>query len=64
MRATALKVAIWESGKTQIEVSEEAKVSRGYLSLALHGRYRFSDEEKLRIAKVLSRQVAELFPEA
>lgn len=60
----ALKIAIIESDKTQIEVAELAKINNTRLSQIL--RYRVSppsESEKLRLSGVLKRTVEDLFPD-
>ena len=61
----ALKIAIVESEKTQLEIAALAKINNTRLSQIL--RYRVSppsESEKMRISGVLQKPIAELFPES
>ncbi len=62
-RNTVLKVACIESGKNQIEIAALARIDRTRLSQIIHNRVTPSESERLRIAGVLQRSAAELFPE-
>lgn len=62
-RNIKLKVAIWDSQKTQSQIAAEAGVNRTYLSLALNGKFILSDNQKIAIARVLGCEVEKLFQE-
>lgn len=55
-----LKFAIFQSGKTQVEIAREAKVSESRLSRIIH-HYEPTDEEKKRIAVALRIKVSDIF---
>ena len=60
-RNVALRMAIFETGKTITEVAKESKVHRSLLSMATTGRYILDDEQKERVAAALGKPVDELF---
>ena len=57
----ALKTAIFASGITLQQISDETGIPRMYLSQAQNGKYNLSDEQKLLVAKALKRNVKKLF---
>ena len=59
----ALKIAIVESGMSQFDVAEAAKLHDSYLSMLVNGRRQPSDAVRKAIARVLKRKVGELFPQ-
>lgn len=64
---TALKAAIFESGRTQQVVAREAEMHASKLSRVIRGHEEASQDEKVRLAAVLGRPVHDLFsrsPEA
>lgn len=66
---TALKLAILESGFTQMEVANEVskqpglKLHESQLSKITRGHMDPSDDIKKALAKVLRKRVAQIFPE-
>lgn len=60
-KLSTLQVAILEEGTTQTRVAEGSGVPRGYISLAIHGRYILDEVQKAKIAQVLNRKPEELF---
>ena len=56
-----LRTAIIDAGITQVELSKVTGISRGYISLALAGRYNMDRAEKQKVAEALGRQPDELF---
>jgi len=60
----ALKVAIVESGQTQVAVSEAVGMDNTRLSTIIHGRRAATEAEQKALAKVLKRKRADLFPTA
>jgi len=60
----ALKIAIVESGRTQIEVAKEGDIPESRLSRIINGHDEASDAERKAIARILKRKARELFPEA
>ena len=63
MRTTPLKKIIYKSGYRQGYVAEQAGIPENRLTQAVTGRYDLSAHEQKRLAKVLNKTVAELFPE-
>ena len=61
-RNVALKAAIFASGEPAYLIARKAKLSRTYLSSACTGRANLRPEEKERLARVLGKEVNELFP--
>jgi transcriptional regulator with XRE-family HTH domain len=57
----ALKIAIIESGLTQIEVAKAADMQESRLSHIINGHREASDVEQKALARVLKRKVAHLF---
>lgn len=57
-----LKIAIIDSGKPQTEIAELARINDSRLSKIVRGKENPSESEMLRLAGVLQRPVAELFP--
>lgn len=60
----ALKIAIVESGLSQVDVAEAVDLHESRLSQIINGRREPSDAERKAIARVLKRKPAQLFPEA
>jgi transcriptional regulator with XRE-family HTH domain len=58
----ALKVAILATGRTQQDVAREALIRPQALSHVIYGRRAAFADEQRRLAHVLRRTVAELFP--
>lgn len=58
----ALKIAIVESGLSQIDIAEAANLHQSKLSYFVNGRRRPSEAERKAIARVLKRKPADLFP--
>lgn len=58
-----LKLAILESGKTQMDIAAEVGVHFTKLSMIVRGHRQPSATEQRRIARVLRRPVHDLFPE-
>jgi DNA-binding XRE family transcriptional regulator len=61
MRRSKLKIAIWESGMTQREVSSQSGVSEWSISQSINGRVILTEEEKKALAQCLERDVSEIF---
>ena len=59
----ALKIAIIESGLSQVDVAEAIDVHDTHLSRIVNGRREASESERKALARVLKRKAAELFPE-
>lgn len=62
MKITVLKETIYDSGLRQGVVAEQAGIPENRLTQAVTGRCRLSDAEKKKLAKILKKTVAELFP--
>lgn len=60
----ALKIAILESGSSQIEVAKASGIHESRLSRFVNGHYEPNDAERKALARVLKRKAAQLFPEA
>jgi transcriptional regulator with XRE-family HTH domain len=60
----SLKIAIVESGLTQLEISKIADIHESRLSHIVNGHREPNDLERKAIARVLKRKMADLFPEA
>ena len=58
----ALKTAIFASGKHQYEIADQAGIRPAYLSAAVYGRVNLTGRERARLAKILGKPQAELFP--
>lgn len=59
-----IKQILFERGKTQNWLAEEADINRAYLSQAINGRLVLTDAEKTRIANVLNLPVQDIFSDA
>lgn len=57
-----LRDALWLSGLFQQDIAELANVSSQKLSHAIYGRRELNADEQYRLANVLRRPMAELFP--
>jgi transcriptional regulator with XRE-family HTH domain len=57
-----LKMAILESGLTQIEVAKAADMHESRLSHIINGHREANDIERRALARVLKRKVGQLFP--
>ena len=60
----ALKMAILESGLTQIEVAKAAAMHESRLSHIINGHREANKTERESLARVLKRTIARLFPKA
>jgi transcriptional regulator with XRE-family HTH domain len=60
----ALKIAIVESGLSQIEVAKAVDLHESRLSHIINGHREPSEAERKALARVLKRKPAQLFPEA
>lgn len=60
----ALKIAIVESGLSQVEVAEAIDMHDTKLSMIVNGRREPSEAEQRAIARVLKRKPSQLFGEA
>jgi len=58
----ALKIAILESGLSQVDVAEAVDLHESRLSQIINGRREPSDAEMKAIARLLKRKPAQLFP--
>jgi transcriptional regulator with XRE-family HTH domain len=58
----ALKIAILESGKSQVDVAEAADIHETKMSNIVNGRREPSDAERRAIARILKRKPGDLFP--
>jgi len=59
----ALKIAIVESGLSQVDIAEAADLHESRLSHIVNGRRDANDAERKVLARVLKRRVTQLFPE-
>jgi transcriptional regulator with XRE-family HTH domain len=59
-----LKMAIFESGLTQIEVAKAADMHESRLSHIINGHREANEIEQRALARVLKRRVRELFSES
>lgn len=57
----ALKIAIIESGLSQVDIAAAVDLHESRLSQIVNGRRDASDTEKKALARVLKRKVAQLF---
>ena len=60
----ALKIAIVESGKFQADIAEAADLDGTLLSHFVNGRREPNETQRKILARVLKRNVADLFPVA
>jgi transcriptional regulator with XRE-family HTH domain len=60
----SLKIAIVESGLTQLEIAKAADMHESRLSHIVNGHREPNDAERKAIARILKRKPAQLFPEA
>jgi hypothetical protein len=60
----ALRIAIIERGLPQWKVAKRARVGEARMSGFVHERFEPTDEEKDRIARVLKKSPADIFPSA
>lgn len=58
----ALKTAIFASGREQRRIAKMARIAPEKLSHVVHGRRELDDAERARLARVLGKSEAELFP--
>jgi transcriptional regulator with XRE-family HTH domain len=58
-----LRTALWLSGLFQQDIAELANINAQKLSHAIYGRRALNADEQYRLANVLRRPVAELFPQ-
>ena len=56
-----LKLAILEEGLTQRDLAREIGINESLVSMAIHGKFIFDDEQKSKIAQLLNRPERELF---
>jgi len=61
MRDAKLKAAIFEDGRTLIQLAADAKLPPMYISLACSGRYNLDEEQKAKLARALKKPQGELF---
>jgi transcriptional regulator with XRE-family HTH domain len=61
MKNLALKIAIVESGLSQVDVAVAADIHESKLSTIVNGRREASAAEQKALARVLKRKVTELF---
>lgn len=59
----ALKIAIVESGLSQVDIADAADIHESKLSYIVNGRRQPSDAERKALARVLKRKATDLFPE-
>lgn len=62
MLNTALAKAIIDSGKKKKTIARLTRMSPGMFSKILHGTRPASDRQRERLARVLNRPIADLFP--
>jgi len=60
----ALKIAIIESGRSQVDIAKEVGLHDTKLSFIVNGHREASPAERKALARVLKRKQADLFPEA
>jgi transcriptional regulator with XRE-family HTH domain len=60
----ALKIAILESGLTQLEIAKAADLHESRLSQIVNEHREASDAERKALARVLKRKATQLFPAA
>ena len=58
-----LKVSIWKTGKNQTEICRIAGIHEARLSRIIYGYNRPRKDEKEKLATILGKSVAEIFPE-
>ncbi len=58
----ALKIAIVQSKRPQVEIAKAADIHESKLSQIVNGWREPSDTERKALARVLKREAAELFP--
>lgn len=58
----ALKIAIMESGLSQVDLAEATDIHESKLSYIVNGRREPSEAEQKAIARVLKRKASQLFP--
>jgi len=58
----ALKIAIIESGLSQMEIAKAADMHDTKLSFIVNGHREPSDAERRALARILKRKAADLFP--
>ncbi len=61
MKNVKLKLALYEKGITQSELSKKTKIPSSYISLAISGRLNLTSAEEKQIADTLNMKVLELF---
>jgi len=61
MKNLPLKIAIVESGRSQLEVAKLADMHASWLSLIVNGHREPSEAERKALARILKRKPAELF---
>lgn len=61
MKNSQLKLALFESGKTQKWLSSETGIPESHLSLAINGRFILTEDQRQNIARVLKRDEKKLF---
>ena len=62
-RNAELKLAIFTSGRRQVDIAEKTGIHESRLSNIINGRAEPNDDEKKAIARVLRRPVEQLFGE-
>jgi transcriptional regulator with XRE-family HTH domain len=60
----ALKIAIIESGLSQVDIAKAAELHESRLSQIVNGRREPTDAEQKVLARVLRRKAALLFPQS
>jgi len=60
----ALKIAIVESKRSQVQIAKDAEMHESRLSQIVNGHRDASDVERKNLARILKRKPAQLFPEA
>lgn len=60
----ALKIAIVESERSQVEIAKDADIPESRLSKLVNGHDEPTDTERKSLAKILKKKPAQLFPEA
>ena len=63
MRNVKLKATMFEKGVTQNYLSQLTGIPRQYISMGIHGRFRFDAEQRRLIARALSVGEYEIFQE-
>ena len=59
----ALKVALFDKGLSQRELSKRTHIPEAYISRAINGSFNLTPQKRMKIAEILDKSVSELFLE-